>query len=189
MTQSHKVAPSLCDNAAFPVISRPAPAMTPPSVPLPTDLPPISCLPGDALPWLPMSPDLPGLAIKYLHINAAEDTLTALLKMPAGRTLPRHRHDGQVFVYTLHGVWRYVEYDWIAQAGSTVLEPAGSVHTPQTLGSDGEDVITFNVMRGDLVLLDDDGRETARENCRVALLRQRKHARTAPDAAAPFVTR
>ena len=163
--------------------------MTQPSAPLPNDLPPISCLPGDALPWLPMSADLPGLAIKYLHINAAEDTLTALLKMPAGGTLPRHRHDGEVFVHTLQGAWRYREYEWIAQAGSTVLEPAGSVHTPETLGAPGDDVITLNVMRGDLVLLDDDGRETARENCRVALLRQRKHARMAPDDAAPFVTR
>ncbi|WP_175921233.1 2,4'-dihydroxyacetophenone dioxygenase family protein [Burkholderia latens] len=163
--------------------------MTQPFSPLSTDLPPISCVPGDALPWLPMSADLPGLAIKYLHINAAEDTLTALLKMPAGGTLPRHRHDGDVFVHTLQGAWRYREYEWIAQAGSTVLEPAGSVHTPETLGAPGEDVITLNVMRGDLVLLDDDGRETARENCRVALLRQRKHARNAPHDATAFVTR
>ncbi|MBR8311850.1 2,4'-dihydroxyacetophenone dioxygenase family protein [Burkholderia dolosa] len=163
--------------------------MTQPPAPLSVDLPPISCLPGDALPWLPMSADLPGLEIKYLHIDAADDTLTALLKMPAGGTLPRHRHDGQVFVHTLQGAWRYREYDWIAEAGSTVLEPAGSVHTPETLGALGEHVITLNVMRGDLVLLDDDGRETARENCRVALLRQRKHARTAPGAAAPFITR
>ncbi len=167
----------------------PSRTMTQPRAPLPTDLPPISCLPDDALPWLPMSDALPGLAIKYLHIDAAQDTLTALLKMPAGRTLPRHRHDGQVFVYTLCGAWRYREYDWVAQAGSTVLEPAGSVHTPETLGAPGDDVITLNVMRGDLVLLDDDGRETARENCRVALLRQRRHARSAPDDAAPFVTK
>ncbi len=152
-------------------------------------LPPISCLSGDALPWLPMHAGLPGLAIKYLHIHAAEDTLTALLRMPAGQVLPRHRHDGQVFVYTLQGAWRYREYDWVAHAGSTVLEPAGSIHTPETLASGDGDVITFNVMRGDLVLLDDDGRETARENCRVALLRQRKHMRAAPDAAGPFVTR
>ncbi|MBS6362817.1 MAG: 2,4-dihydroxyacetophenone dioxygenase, partial [Burkholderia sp.] len=59
----------------------------------------------------------------------------------------------------------------------------------ETLASGDGDVITFNVMRGDLVLLDDDGRETARENCRVALLSQRKHMRAAPDAAGPFVTR
>ena len=77
--------------------------MTQPSAPLSTDLPPISCLPGDALPWLPMSAGLPGLAIKYLHINAAEDTLTALLKMPAGGTLPRHRHEGEVFVHVAGG--------------------------------------------------------------------------------------
>ncbi len=101
--------------------------------------------------------------------------------MRAGPTLPRHCHDGQMFVYTLHGARRYVEYDWVAHAGS--------VHTPKTLGNDGDDVVTPNVMRVDLALLDDGGRDTALGNCRVALLRQRKHARTAPDAAAPFVTR
>lgn len=155
----------------------------------PAVLPPISCLQDDDLPWLAMHPGLPGLAIKYLYINAAEDELTALLKMPVGMTLPRHRHDGRVFVYTLQGAWRYREYDWIARPGSTVLEPAGSYHTPETLASDTGDVITFNVMRGDLVLLDDDEREVARENCRVALLRQRKFERGAKGAASPFISR
>ncbi|WP_323122856.1 2,4'-dihydroxyacetophenone dioxygenase family protein [Burkholderia alba] len=152
-------------------------------------LPPISCLQDDDLPWLPMDPGLPGLAIKYLHIDVAGDELTVLLKMPVGMTLPRHRHDGRVFVYTLQGEWRYREYDWIARPGSTVLEPAGSHHTPETLSPPAGDVITFNVMRGDLVLLDADGREAARENCRVALLRQRKFERSAARGAAPFVTR
>ncbi|WDD91833.1 2,4'-dihydroxyacetophenone dioxygenase family protein [Burkholderia sp. FERM BP-3421] len=155
----------------------------------PIALPPISCLQDDDLPWLPMAEHLPGLAIKYLHIDAAGDELTVLLRMPVGMTLPRHRHDGRVFVHTLVGEWRYREYDWIAGPGSTVLEPAGSHHTPETLSSPTGHVITFNVMRGDLVLFDDDGREAARENCRVALLRQRRHARGAPGASAPFITR
>jgi 2,4'-dihydroxyacetophenone dioxygenase len=152
-------------------------------------LPPIHCLQHDDLPWLPMADALPGLAIKYLHIDAARDELTALLRMPVGMALPRHRHDGTVFVYTLEGEWRYREYEWIARAGSTVLEPAGSVHTPETLASPSGQVITLNVMRGDLVLLDDDGRDVARENCRVALLRQRRAARGTPAAGTPFVTR
>ncbi|MBO2951628.1 2,4'-dihydroxyacetophenone dioxygenase family protein [Burkholderia pseudomallei] len=152
-------------------------------------LPPISCLQDDDRPWLPMDASLPGLAIKYLHINVADDEMTVLLKMPVGLALPRHRHDGAVFVYTLQGEWRYREYDWIARPGSAVLEPAGSHHTPEAIASETGAVVTFNVMRGDLVLLDEAGRETARENCRVALLRERRFARGAPDAAAPFVTR
>ncbi|MCM2495596.1 2,4'-dihydroxyacetophenone dioxygenase family protein [Burkholderia glumae] len=152
-------------------------------------LPPIHCLQPDDLPWLPMADALPGLAIRYLHIDAARDELTVLLSMPVGMALPRHRHEGAVFVYTLEGEWRYREYDWIARAGSTVLEPAGSVHTPETLASPSGRVVTLNVMRGDLVLLDDDGRDVARENCRVALLRQRRFARGAPGAGTPFVTR
>ncbi|AOJ04338.1 2,4-dihydroxyacetophenone dioxygenase [Burkholderia mayonis] len=152
-------------------------------------LPPISCLQDGDRPWLPMDARLPGLAIKYLHINVADDEMTVLLKMPVGLALPRHRHDGAVFVYTLQGEWRYREYDWIARPGSTVLEPAGSHHTPEAIASETGEVVTFNVMRGDLVLLDEAGNETARENGRVALLRERKFARATPDVAPPFVTR
>ncbi|KVE38267.1 2,4'-dihydroxyacetophenone dioxygenase family protein [Burkholderia sp. TSV86] len=156
-----------------------------------TPLPPIPCVQDDDRPWLPMDANLPGLEIKYLHINVASDELTVLLKMPVGLALPRHRHDGPVFVYTLQGEWRYREYDWIARPGSTVLEPTGSHHTPEALASDTGMVVTFNVMRGDLVLLDDAGTETARENCRVALLRERKFARSVGTAGItpPFVTR
>ncbi|AYQ91716.1 2,4'-dihydroxyacetophenone dioxygenase family protein [Burkholderia gladioli] len=163
--------------------------MSSPASAPPLALPPIHCLQHDDLPWLPMADALPGLAIKYLHIDVARDELSVLLRMPVGTMLPRHRHEGTVFVYTLEGEWRYREYDWVARAGSTVLEPAGSVHTPETLASPSGDVITFNVMRGDLVLLDEAGHDVARENCRVALLRQRRHARGAPSAAMPFVTR
>ena len=127
--------------------------MTQPSAPLSTDLPPISCLPGDALPWLPMSADLPGLAIKYLHINAAEDTLTALLRMPAGGTLPRHRHDGEVFVHTLQGAWRYLEYDWVARPGSYVQESPGAVHT--LVSDDPNGMKTIFVLNGSLDFVDD----------------------------------
>lgn len=163
--------------------------MTPSSpAPLSSALPPIGCLHDEDLPWLPMDDALPGLAIKYLHIDAAANELSALLRMPAGTTLPRHRHDGRVFVYTLEGEWRYREYDWVARPGSAVLEPAGSHHTPEALASPTGYVITFNVMQGDLVLLDADGRETARENCRVALVRQRRHAHAVKGGVAPFVT-
>jgi hypothetical protein len=163
--------------------------MTQPSAPLSTDLPPISRPPGDALPWLPMSADLPGLAIKYLHINAAEDTLTALLKMPAGGTLPRHRPRRRRV--RAHAAGRMalprIRLDRARRLDGARTGRVGPYAGNARRARRRRD--HANVMRGDLVLLDDDGRETARENCRVALLRQRKHARTAPHDATAFVTR
>jgi len=46
-----------------------------------------------------------------------------------GGMLGRHRHRGRVFGYTLEGSWRYLEYDWVAHAGSYVQESPGATHT------------------------------------------------------------
>ncbi len=143
---------------------------------------PVSCVQDDALPWLPLHPTLPGVTIKYLSIDAAANMLICLLSMPAGMTLPRHRHEGPVLVYTLQGAWRYQEYDWVARAGSLVREPAGSCHTPETVAAVEGVVVTLNIMHGDLVLHDEAGREIARENCRAARVRQRQFERGAARA-------
>lgn len=164
----------LCDNCAF---ARDADLM--PEMFSPTAGVPLGCVHDDALPWLPLHPALPGVVIKYLSIDADADVLICLLRMPAGMTLPRHRHEGPVLVYTLQGAWRYQEYDWVARAGSVVHEPAGSCHTPQTLATGDGAAVTFNIMHGDLVLLDDEMVEIARENCRVARMRQRRFERNA----------
>ena len=130
-----------------------------------------SCLHDSDLAWLPMHPGLAGVEIKYIFVDTANDELTCLLKIPAGMALPRHRHEGPVLVHTLQGEWRYREYDWVARAGSTVREPAGSCHTPIALAHNKIDVVTFNIMRGDLVLISKAGNTIARENCNNALER------------------
>jgi hypothetical protein len=50
-----------------------------------------------------------------------------------GGMLGRHRHRGRFFGNTVEGSWRYLEYDWVARAGSSVQESPGAI---QTLVSD-----------------------------------------------------
>ena len=43
--------------------------------------------------------------------------------------VPRHKHTGEVYAFTLSGAWKYAEYPEVNRAGSYLLEPAGSIHT------------------------------------------------------------
>lgn len=126
------------------------------------------------VPWLPLDPSQPDIRVKYLRLDPVGDEIVSLLSMPVGASLPRHRHTGSVTVYTLQGNWRYLEHDWIATPGSIVWEPAGSIHKPVMLESATGVVITLNIMRGSLEILNRKGTVVAIENCETALLRQRK---------------
>ena len=52
----------------------------------------------------------------------------------------------------MKGSWRYLEHDWISEAGDTVYETAASSHTPQSVGDDDAEV--FFVIVGELLFLD-----------------------------------
>ena len=106
---------------------------------------------GDS-PWVPL---VEGVAwIKHLAFNVAAGSVAHVLKVGSGGVLERHRHRGPVSGFTLSGSWRYLEYDWVAEAGSWVQEYPGAVHT---LVSDAgmETVFWLN---GPLEFLDERGR-------------------------------
>lgn len=132
------------------------------------------CLNDDATPWIPMYRDRPGIDIKYFRIDPVRGEVLCSLRMQAGMQLPAHHHTGTVIVYTLQGSWKYQEHDWVAHAGSVVFETASSRHTPETLPDSGV-VHTFNVVSGELLFLDADGKLVATENWRSALHRYLKH--------------
>jgi quercetin dioxygenase-like cupin family protein len=126
------------------------------------------CLDGDATPWMPFAPYSDNVLIKYFKIDPVRGETVTLLKVPAGAELPRHHHTGTVIVYTVQGSWRYKEHDWIARAGSVVYETASTRHTPQA--TDGEeDVITFNIVVGELLYLDDQDNIIAVENWKTSM--------------------
>jgi quercetin dioxygenase-like cupin family protein len=127
-----------------------------------------SCLNDEDTPWMPLAPYSDDVKIKYFKIDPVRGEIVALLKMPAGMEFPRHHHTGTVIVYTVQGSWRYKEHDWIAHAGSVVYETASTRHTPQAI-SGGEDVITFNIVAGELLYMDEKDNIIAIENWKTSM--------------------
>jgi quercetin dioxygenase-like cupin family protein len=126
------------------------------------------CLDGDDTPWMPFAPYSNDVLIKYFKIDPVRGEIVALLKVPAGVEMPRHHHTGTVIVYTLQGSWRYKEHDWTARTGSVVYETASTRHTPQATAG-GEDVITFNIVAGELLYLDEQDNIIAVENWKTSM--------------------
>lgn len=77
-------------------------------------------------PWVPFRPNV---FIRHLSFDVRTNMYANVLWVKSGGMLGRHRHRGRVFGYTLEGSWRYLEYDWIARAGSYVQESPGAIHT------------------------------------------------------------
>lgn len=130
----------------------------------------------EALPWMPFLPYSDTVMVKAIKVDPIRGEWTTLLKAPAGMQLPRHHHSGTVQVYTIGGQWKYLEHDWTATPGSFVFETAGTEHTPVAVGE--EDVVTLNIVMGDWILLDDDGRVLAIENWKSVMQRYLTHCET-----------
>ena len=77
-------------------------------------------------PWVPFRPNV---FIRHLSFDVRTNLYSNVLWVKSGGMLGRHRHRGRVFGYTLEGSWRYLEYDWVARAGSYVQESPGAIHT------------------------------------------------------------
>jgi 2,4'-dihydroxyacetophenone dioxygenase len=77
-------------------------------------------------PWVPFKGNC---SIRHLGFDVRTNMYANVLWVKEGGILGRHRHNGRVFGYTLEGSWRYLEYDWIARAGSYVQESPGAIHT------------------------------------------------------------
>lgn len=115
-------------------------------------------------PWVPFLPYSDAVFIKYFKADPVRGELIAMLKVPAGASLPMHHHTGTVIVYTVQGKWRYLEHDWIAGPGSCVFETASSRHTPHAITGEKDDVITFNIVTGELHFIGPDGKTMAVES-------------------------
>ncbi len=133
------------------------------------------CLNADESPWIPYAPYSEEVMIKYFKIDPVRGETVSLLKLPGGSKLSMHHHTGTVIVYTVQGQWKYLEHDWTASAGSVVYETASTRHTPVALSD--EAVITFNIVVGELLYLDDSGKVIAMENWRTAMDRYLSHCR------------
>jgi 2,4'-dihydroxyacetophenone dioxygenase len=78
-------------------------------------------------PWVPFKGNT--VFIRHLAFDVRTNMFANVLWVKQGGSLGRHKHRGRVFGYTLEGSWRYLEYDWVARAGSYVQESPGAIHT------------------------------------------------------------
>ena len=84
-----------------------------------------------------------------------------------------------MYGYTIQGKWRYLEHDWVATAGTFIYEPAGEAHTLVILDDSPEPMITFFVVSGGLVYVDEKGTCVGYEDGFTLLELAREHYRNA----------
>ena len=70
-----------------------------------------------------------GTHLQLLQVDEEQGLWVVRTRFDAGVTIPRHKHTGPVFAFTISGSWKYLEYPDVNTAGSYLYEPAGSVHT------------------------------------------------------------
>ncbi len=74
-----------------------------------------------------------GSLLKVLQVKRGEGLWIIENVFKAGYEVEKHRHTGPVWGYTTSGAWKYKEHDYVNRAGSFLYEPAGSVHTLQSI--------------------------------------------------------
>ena len=103
--------------------------------------------------WVPLAPDRWS---RPLCLNASQGYWVHLVRVHGGGFLSRHRHPGPVHGFVIKGSWRYLEHDWVAQAGSYVFEPPGETHT-LVVDDDCDEMITLFHNTGAVLYCDEDG--------------------------------
>ncbi|OEU08812.1 hypothetical protein FRACYDRAFT_195975 [Fragilariopsis cylindrus CCMP1102] len=97
-----------------------------------------------------------------------------LLRVRGSGLLSRHRHPGPVHGHVLKGKWKYLEHDWVAEAGSYVFEPPGEIHT-LVVPEGVDEMITLFHVTGALLYCDPDGKVTGAEDVFTKLELAKKH--------------
>ena len=129
---------------------------------------------ADSVPWVPFAPYSDEVELKYFKIDPIHGEIVVSMKFPPGIQLPTHYHTGTVIGHTMKGAWRYLEHDWVSEAGDTVYETAASSHTPESVGTEDAEVF---VIIGELLFLDGDGNIIARENWKTSIERYENYCR------------
>lgn len=98
-----------------------------------------------------------GSEMQLLQVDLAQGLWIVRMRFNPGCKIDKHYHTGPVFAFTRSGEWHYLEYpDEINRAGSYLFEPAGSVHTLQTLpGSVAPAEVWFTVFGANVNIAED----------------------------------
>ena len=101
-----------------------------------------------------------GTHLQVLQVDVEKGLWVVRTRYEPGVTIPRHKHTGEVFAFTIAGSWKYLEYPEVNRAGSYLYEPAGSVHTLH-VPEDNEELtdVWFAIYGANLNLAADDSVE------------------------------
>lgn len=108
----------------------------------------------DEIPWAKLTD---GIEVKLLRTGAGSGVYTLMTRFEPGIEIPTHKHFGCVHAYTIEGRWRYREYPWIAEAGSYIYEPTGSVHTLATPDDNTGPTVVIFVIESGMAYVSPDG--------------------------------
>jgi quercetin dioxygenase-like cupin family protein len=128
-------------------------------------------LPDDERVWVPQAENV---WFRPLCLNAAQGYWVNLLRVRRAGVLSRHRHPAPVHGFVLKGRWRYLEHDWVAEAGSYVYEPPGETHT-LVVPEDVEEMITLFQVNGVMCYVDPWGKVTGYEDVFTKIEMCRRH--------------
>ena len=116
---------------------------------------------GDAVQWGPAPPSLPpgAQAAALLGSPAKEGPFVLRLKLPAGFTIPPHRHSKDEFVTVIQGGFAVGSGETMTPASLTLLPAASFVHLPAGMPhfarAEGETIVQINgVGPFDVIYLD-----------------------------------
>ena len=111
----------------------------------------VGAIPNDERVWVPQAP---GVWFRPLLLNTVTGSWCNLLRVRKAGVLSRHIHPSWVTGYVIRGAWRYLEHDWVATPGTYIFEPAGEAHTLVVDADAPEPMVTFFVLSGGLIYLD-----------------------------------
>ncbi|MBV8523440.1 MAG: 2,4'-dihydroxyacetophenone dioxygenase family protein [Acetobacteraceae bacterium] len=128
-------------------------------------------LDADENAWVPQAE---GVWFKPLILSVSQGYYINILRVRAAGVLSRHRHTGPVHAFTLRGTWRYLEHDWVANAGDYAFEPPGETHTLVIPEGVAEMATLFHVMGG-YTYVDPYGKAMGYEDVFTKLENARRH--------------
>ncbi len=104
----------------------------------------------DQIPWTKVDRFGGSVEYKLLRVCIRDNTSVNLSRFSTKVHVTPHRHFGSVHAITFKGRWHYAEYDWVATAGSYVVEAGETEHT-LVIDEDGTEVMF--IVQGGMVYL------------------------------------
>jgi 2,4'-dihydroxyacetophenone dioxygenase len=133
----------------------------------------VTAIPDDSRVWVPQADRV---WFRPLMLNTVQGGWCNLLRVTRAGVLSRHRHPAPVHGFVLKGSWRYLEHDWVANAGDYVFEPPGETHT-LVVDEGIDEMITFFNIAGAMIYLDESGRQVGFEDVHTKIEMCRNHYR------------